>query len=504
MNSVGAAFGAVAFFLAPFVGATQTPSPAMKERLLRPDGSLSRILYALASVGAVLVAMVVCAPAQSLNARIQRLENDGVRVGVCALTIDPAIAGGVGRAVFSRRQAELFIPASNQKILTAVAVLEELGADFEFETRIAVRDGTLYLQAAGDPNWRTGGRFDPVALFESVGAQLRQAGVATLRGVELDDSAFAGPSRPKGWPAADLAYPYCAPASGFALDANCFRVDLRPGGDGVAAVDVLAPELPMEVRGQIRLTKDRERGGRYEVTNDGLSLRLGGHLLRSARPRVVEGVLSDPVGAVGAIVRMGLQRSGIRFATEAPARSVALAPIRTPLRPALHEMLKESSNFHAEQLLRALALAKRSEGTVAAGREVLRATLDKIVEQPRGAAQIDGSGLSRINTVSPATIASLLCHVAASRNGAMFLEAMPRAGFDGTLAERFETSPLRGVVRAKTGWIRGASSLSGVVRTRRDELRAFSILMNYDPAVRGLNKRLKAEQERIVEALAEL
>ncbi len=56
-------------------------------------------------------------------------------------------------------------------------------------------------------------------------------------------------------------------------------------------------------------------------------------------------------------------------------------------------------------------------------------------------------------------------------------------------------------MRAKTGWIRGASSLSGVL-TRRDGSRcAFAILMNYDPAASGLNKQLKELQEQIVEAL---
>ena len=60
---------------------------------------------------------------------------------------------------------------------------------------------------------------------------------------------------------------------------------------------------------------------------------------------------------------------------------------------------------------------------------------------------------------------------------------------------------LVGRVRAKTGWIRGVSSLSGQVVRKDGTVRWFSILMNYDPKTNGLNKDLKAIQERIVQAI---
>jgi len=56
-------------------------------------------------------------------------------------------------------------------------------------------------------------------------------------------------------------------------------------------------------------------------------------------------------------------------------------------------------------------------------------------------------------------------------------------------------------VRAKTGWIRGASSLSGLVEREDGTRRWFSILMSYDQKQDGLNKDLKQLQEQIVQAI---
>jgi D-alanyl-D-alanine carboxypeptidase/D-alanyl-D-alanine-endopeptidase (penicillin-binding protein 4) len=83
-------------------------------------------------------------------------------------------------------------------------------------------------------------------------------------------------------------------------------------------------------------------------------------------------------------------------------------------------------------------------------------------------------------------------------------DALPVAGRTGTLEDRFLGTDLVGRVHAKTGWIRGASALSGLVERRDGSVRWFSILMNYDPKKDGFNKELKELQEKIVAAIDKL
>ena len=85
----------------------------------------------------------------------------------------------------------------------------------------------------------------------------------------------------------------------------------------------------------------------------------------------------------------------------------------------------------------------------------------------------------------------------------MLATSLPIAGIDGSL-ERRMNGALRGKVRAKTGWIRGASSLSGHLTTRGGRRLVFALLMNYDESLDGLNTSLpKPSQDSLLELLHE-
>jgi D-alanyl-D-alanine carboxypeptidase len=94
-----------------------------------------------------------------------------------------------------------------------------------------------------------------------------------------------------------------------------------------------------------------------------------------------------------------------------------------------------------------------------------------------------------------------MLRAAAAPGGAVLRACLPVAGQSGTLAERFHGTELVGRVRAKTGWIRGASALSGMVEGKDGTVRWFAILMNYDPKQDGRNKDLKRLQEQIVQVI---
>jgi D-alanyl-D-alanine carboxypeptidase/D-alanyl-D-alanine-endopeptidase (penicillin-binding protein 4) len=90
----------------------------------------------------------------------------------------------------------------------------------------------------------------------------------------------------------------------------------------------------------------------------------------------------------------------------------------------------------------------------------------------------DGSGMSRDDRIAPRAFTRLLCYASQQPWGAEWRATLPVAGVDGTLENRFKTSPLKGRMWAKTGTLNEANALSGYLTAASGKTLAFSILVN--------------------------
>src|SRR3989449_7452977 len=90
----------------------------------------------------------------------------------------------------------------------------------------------------------------------------------------------------------------------------------------------------------------------------------------------------------------------------------------------------------------------------------------------------EGSGLSRNNLTTPNATIGLLQFMSRHKCSEVYLEALPIAGVDGTLKSRMRGTAAAGNVRAKTGTLRWANSLSGHVTTAAGEHWLFSLMLN--------------------------
>jgi D-alanyl-D-alanine carboxypeptidase/D-alanyl-D-alanine-endopeptidase (penicillin-binding protein 4) len=75
----------------------------------------------------------------------------------------------------------------------------------------------------------------------------------------------------------------------------------------------------------------------------------------------------------------------------------------------------------------------------------------------------------------------LLTYMSRHRYGAIFRDALPVAGVDGTLRNRFKGTQAENNIHAKTGSLSSAASLSGYVTSAAGERLAFSIMVNNYP-----------------------
>jgi D-alanyl-D-alanine carboxypeptidase/D-alanyl-D-alanine-endopeptidase (penicillin-binding protein 4) len=84
--------------------------------------------------------------------------------------------------------------------------------------------------------------------------------------------------------------------------------------------------------------------------------------------------------------------------------------------------------------------------------------------------------------------------MASHREAEAFRASLPVAGVEGTLRKRLKGTAAEGKVRAKTGGLRWAATLSGYVTSAAGERLVFSLMLNRQPgteetpASRGLDE----------------
>ncbi len=451
------------------------------------------------SMAIVLGCWLAALPAQELERAIQAAEALGARTGV-------AVVDDQGHVLFRHRAAEAFAPASNLKVLSAAAVLQGLGADHAFVTRFALRAGRLVVTASGDPNWITGSAHSPDVIFGEVAAALQRMQVTTLRGIDYDAGTFVGPDRPATWPQDQLYTYYCAPTGPFVLEQGTFSVAIAASSGATADLHIAAPLTDLPVRNSVQMV-NAAKGATYGAIDQGTLVQVRGKFYRRSSPVTIRTAAADPATWYDAALRRALGRAGI---TIEPGATVSAADgvvheYRTAIASAILRMLEDSSNFDAEQCVRVLGQHTAGDGSLAGGLGAMHAQLKVLLGSiPEGVVLQDGSGLSKNSRVTPAMLVAALSAVQRGHGGKVLRDALPIAGRTGTLEGRFEHTDLVGRVHAKTGWIRGASALSGLVERRDGSVRWFSILMNYDPKKDGFNKELKELQEKMVAAIDKL
>jgi D-alanyl-D-alanine carboxypeptidase/D-alanyl-D-alanine-endopeptidase (penicillin-binding protein 4) len=169
----------------------------------------------------------------------------------------------------------------------------------------------------------------------------------------------------------------------------------------------------------------------------------------------------------------------------------------------LPELGKNSDNFYAETLLKALAAAARGvPGTSAAGAELATAWLKEIGAWDAGTRVTNGSGLFDTNRLSPRTLARVLANAwHEPALGADFVNQLAVGGVDGTLKQRFTRLAERRAVLAKTGTLNDTVALSGyVVGPERRRAVAFSFIAS---GVHGRLAQARQHIDAVVERLAD-
>jgi|HubBroStandDraft_1064217.scaffolds.fasta_scaffold01200_14 D-alanyl-D-alanine carboxypeptidase/D-alanyl-D-alanine-endopeptidase (penicillin-binding protein 4) len=425
------------------------------------------------------------------------------------------------RVVFERNSNRLFLPASNAKLFTTALALVRLGPDYRFQTRVLAdrtpgADGcveSLRLVGGGDPNLsgraipykRDAPSGDPLAAIEDLASQVAARGVRCVSAdIVGDDTTYVWQPYADGWSIDDPVWDYGAPVGALSINDNTLSVTVLPGSQETdpARIVLTPPVEYYEIDNRVRTSAAQSRVER-KITIDRLpgarQLRIWGALpLKDPGDPEVLGI-DDPALYAACALRDALARRGIAIRGE--ARAVHLYPnqvtdlkngpapepeagvelARRDSAPLLEDLRitdKVSQNLHAEMALLAVAKARRHIGSHEAGIAERQAFLDEIGVDRASYNLVDGSGLSRLDLVTPAAVVRLLAYMyhAAARDA--WVSLLPVAGEDGTLHARFVGTAIAGRIFAKTGTLSHVGALSGYARRKNGDMLAFSILVN--------------------------
>ena len=177
---------------------------------------------------------------------------------------------------------------------------------------------------------------------------------------------------------------------------------------------------------------------------------------------------------------MGVMLNGSTGERQLPTDAQLLTTCTHSIRQVLHRMMKQSDNLYAESMFYQLAANGGTRWASAKmARQYENALFSRLGLNPRDYNVADGSGLSLYNYVSTELEVKLLRY-AYQRSDIYdaYLEALPIASVDGTLKKRMRGTAAAGNVRAKTGTVKGVSSLAGYLTASNGHLLCFSIINN--------------------------
>lgn len=445
---------------------------------------------------------------------LQKPELAPAMIGIKVISLD------TGRVLFEENANKLLRPASNMKLYTVAAALDRLSPDFRFVTSVyalarpdaaGVVHGDVTIYGRGDPS--IAARFNSGNYFKGIddlAARIVAAGVKRVDGDLVgDETYFIGPQYGAGWEWEDLQWWYGAEVSSLTVNDNALDLAIKPGAQvGAPAVVTTGPPNPL--LSIVSKVVTAPSGSRRDITvYRGLGadeLEITGSIALDDKGYSGGIGISRPALLFAYLLRASLAQRGVTFTGKtrtreplmtAPAKVDTVAPglieLTTLQSPPLSliaaQTMKPSQNLYTELILRTLGkvsvvpttAANLNRTSEASGLAVVKMFLSEAGVSPSTLVLSDGSGLSRNDMITAESTIQLLTYMHRHRYAAVFRDALPIAGVDGTLRNRFKGTIAENNLRAKTGTLSSASSLSGYVRDSAGEQLAFSIMVNNYP-----------------------
>ncbi|MGB5768036.1 MAG: D-alanyl-D-alanine carboxypeptidase/D-alanyl-D-alanine-endopeptidase [Arenicellales bacterium] len=393
--------------------------------------------------------------------------------------------------------ADLFLnPASVIKLVTTAAALDMLGQGYRWSTEVMYTgnieghtlNGDLYIRGNGDP-YLTPERFWRLL------NRIYIVGIHRITGDVLIDNSYFEPGKVDY--AAFDQQPYRTYNVGpnavlVGFQATEFHLDIDTTGTDPAVKITPFPQSPrLRIINQVKLVNGscnawKKRLSLETRNNAGmLEVVFSGNYALACKQRTLYRRVSEaqdhyqhfflPLwnqigGSVDGKITQGIVPADAKRLLEESSISLA---------EAVRLVNKFSNNVMTRQILLSMGAQEFGPpGTTDKGIAAVNAWLvEHKLDHPD--LQLDnGAGLSRDARISAGLLGELLLHVYKQAYMPEFIAALPVSGYDGTMAHRFNESPLVGHAHIKTGLLDFVQSMAGYVTTATGKRYVVVLLHN--------------------------
>ncbi len=408
------------------------------------------------------------------------------KVRIAVKIVNPATEA----VIYSHNASQPMIPASNMKLVTTAAALHYLGPDFTYLTGVGLVGDSVAVIGSGDPilgdkATMQKNNLDPRWVLKDAAEILRKNNVTTISDVIVDDTVFDDEYVQPSWPKKELNRWYAAEIAGINYNGNCLEIIAETVGSKVE-LTIDPPTSYVKIINNCKVSATQTDttiwGARPEGSN---VITVSGVCYKKCEP--VRVTIDRPQAFFGYLLAEEIKRSGVAIRGQLVEREILpqdqfklLAVYRTPIWDVFDRCNKDSLEVAAESLLKTIAAYRQPSGkggTWAQGKQFVS---DYLVSLGMSADQFvldDGCGLSENNRLSANLLTAILLDVYKKPEWQKFKETLAVGGLEGTIDKYFNEPKYRGKIFAKTGYIGGVKSLSGVCTTEAGD-RVFSIITN--------------------------
>lgn len=357
-----------------------------------------------------------------------------------------------------------FIPASTTKLFTLFSAITILN-DSTQTLRYVTSGDTIRIWGSGDPTWK-------YKKFQDPGVQKL---IQPFKHVVFSDANVDAPAFGYGWQWDDYYFNYSAERSSIPIYGNLLEVK-KEAGKAVVFPKRFQDSVFLTTRPVRELERDFHSNKYYYNPTNFRAAEKFIPILTS--PELFVKLASEATGKTWRYRKDPLPENHQVY------RGSLLFPI-------LKEMMLESDNFLAEQLMLMVSdrLFQRLD-TERAIEFVLKTYLFDLPDQPKW---VDGSGLSRHNLFTPRAMTALFEKLYRMVPDQQLFELLPTGGETGTIKNSYQASSP--YIFAKTGTMSNNHSLVGLIKTKSGKTYSFAFMnSNY------LNKasEVRREMEKVL------